>query len=48
MRILASLPEISTVLSAQVGAAGLRATLSAAESGKVICLANKESLVLGG
>ena len=46
--VLASLPEISTVLSAQVGAAGLRATLSAAESGKVICLANKESLVLAG
>lgn len=45
---LASLPEVSTVLSAQVGAAGLRATLAAAESGKVICLANKESLVLAG
>ncbi len=45
---LAALPEASTVLSAQVGAAGLRATLSAAESGKVICLANKESLVLAG
>ena len=45
---LASLPEVSTVLSAQVGAAGLRATLAAAHSGKVICLANKESLVLAG
>ena len=45
---LASLPEISTVLSAQVGAAGLRATVAAAEAGKVVALANKESLVLAG
>lgn len=45
---LAALPEISTVLSAQMGAAGLRATLAAASAGKVICLANKESLVLAG
>lgn len=45
---LASLPEVSTVLSAQVGAAGLRATVAAAESGKVIALANKESLILAG
>lgn len=45
---LASLPEASTVLSAQVGAAGLSGTLAAALAGKVICLANKESLVLAG
>ena len=45
---LASLPEISTVLSAQAGAAGLRATLEAISAGKVVCLANKESLVLAG
>jgi 1-deoxy-D-xylulose-5-phosphate reductoisomerase len=45
---LACLPEASTVLSAQAGAAGLRATLAAASAGKVICLANKESLVLAG
>lgn len=45
---LASLPEASTVISAQMGAAGLRATMAAAEAGKVICLANKESLVLAG
>jgi 1-deoxy-D-xylulose-5-phosphate reductoisomerase len=45
---LAGLPEISTVLSAQAGAAGLRATPEAARAGKVICLANKESLVLAG
>ena len=46
--LLASLPEVSTVLSAQVGAAGLSGTLAAARAGKVICLANKESLVLAG
>lgn len=45
---LAALPEASTVLSAQVGAAGLRGTLAAARAGKVIALANKESLVLAG
>ncbi|MDR0238786.1 MAG: 1-deoxy-D-xylulose-5-phosphate reductoisomerase [Deltaproteobacteria bacterium] len=45
---LAGLPELSTVLSAQSGAAGLRATLEAARAGKVVCLANKESLVLAG
>lgn len=45
---IAALPGVSTVLSAQVGAAGLRATFAAARSGKVIALANKESLVLAG
>jgi 1-deoxy-D-xylulose-5-phosphate reductoisomerase len=45
---LAALPEVNTVLSAQVGAAGLRGTVAAALAGKVICLANKESLVLAG
>ena len=41
-------PDADFILSAQVGAAGLAPTLAAAESGKIICLANKESLVLGG
>ncbi len=45
---LARLTEANTVLSAQVGAAGLRATVAAALTGKVICLANKEALVLAG
>ncbi len=45
---LASLEEANTVLSAQVGAAGLRGTVAAAKAGKVIGLANKESLVLAG
>jgi len=45
---LAKLPEADFVLSAMVGAAGLAPTMAAAESGKVILLANKESLVLAG
>lgn len=45
---ISSLPEIDTVLSAQVGAAGLNATLSAVNAGKHVALANKESLVLAG
>jgi 1-deoxy-D-xylulose-5-phosphate reductoisomerase len=45
---LASLPDVSLVLSAQAGAAGLPATLAAVRAGKVLCLANKESLVLAG
>lgn len=45
---LATLDEADLILSAQVGAAGLSATAAAAGKGKVIALANKESLVLGG
>ncbi len=45
---LANLNEAQVVLSAQVGAAGLAGTLSAARAGKIIALANKESLVLAG
>ena len=45
---MAQLEESRLVLSAQVGAAGLPCTLAAARSGKLIALANKESLVLGG
>ncbi|MDR2892536.1 MAG: 1-deoxy-D-xylulose-5-phosphate reductoisomerase [Deltaproteobacteria bacterium] len=45
---LAALPEADLVLSAQVGAAGLRGTLSAVRAGKLVALANKESLVLAG
>ncbi|MGH2717767.1 MAG: 1-deoxy-D-xylulose-5-phosphate reductoisomerase [Actinomycetota bacterium] len=40
--------EASVVLNAVVGAAGLRATLSTLRSGKVLALANKESLVAAG
>ncbi len=45
---LATLPEVQVVLSAIVGAAGLPPTLAAARAGKIIALANKESLVLAG
>ncbi len=44
----ATLPEASLVLSSIVGAAGFLPTLAAAKAGKLIALANKESLVLGG
>lgn len=45
---LASLEEVRLVLSSIVGAAGFEPTLAAAKTGKMIALANKESLVLGG
>ena len=44
----AELPEADMVLNALVGAAGLRATIAALSAGKVLALANKESLVVGG
>ncbi|MCR5256713.1 MAG: 1-deoxy-D-xylulose-5-phosphate reductoisomerase [Desulfovibrio sp.] len=47
-RTIASIDGADTVLSAQSGAAGLAGTLAAALAGKVVCLANKESLVLAG
>jgi 1-deoxy-D-xylulose-5-phosphate reductoisomerase len=40
--------EIDMVLTALVGAAGLRPTLAAIQAGKDIALANKETLVVGG
>ncbi len=45
---VASLPEVDAVMAAIVGAAGLRASLAAANSGKRILLANKEALVMAG
>ena len=44
----ASMPEVTTVVAAIVGIAGLRPTLAAACAGKRILLANKESLVTAG
>jgi 1-deoxy-D-xylulose-5-phosphate reductoisomerase len=41
-------PEVDQVVSAIVGAVGLIPTLSAIKTGKVIALANKESLVMAG
>jgi 1-deoxy-D-xylulose-5-phosphate reductoisomerase len=46
-RIVSS-PETDVVLTAIVGAAGLRGTWAALEAGKTVCVANKETLVLGG
>ena len=40
--------DVDIVLSAIVGSAGLTSTLAALESGKIVALANKESLVMGG
>jgi len=45
---LAAMDETDLVLSSIVGAAGFAPTLAAARAGKMIALANKESLVLGG
>ena len=45
---LAALDDADVVLNAVVGAAGLRASVAALEAGKVLALANKESLVAGG
>ena len=41
-------PAIDRVVSAIVGAAGLRSTLAALEAGKTVALANKETLVMAG
>src|SRR6185295_11849577 len=45
---IASLPDVSHVMAAIVGAAGLSSTLAAARAGKHLLLANKESLVMAG
>lgn len=44
----AAADEADTVLNSVVGIAGLVPTLTAIESGKIIALANKETLVAGG
>jgi 1-deoxy-D-xylulose-5-phosphate reductoisomerase len=41
-------PDADMVMAAIVGAAGLPATLAAAEAGKTVLLANKEALVMSG
>ena len=45
---LASADDVDMVVSAVVGAAGLRGTWAALEAGKDVALANKESLVVAG
>jgi 1-deoxy-D-xylulose-5-phosphate reductoisomerase len=45
---LAAHPGVDVVIAAIVGRAGLESTLAAIESGKVVALANKETLVMAG
>lgn len=45
---MATDPEVDRVVSAIVGAAGLRGTWAALEAGKIVALANKETLVVAG
>jgi 1-deoxy-D-xylulose-5-phosphate reductoisomerase len=45
---VASAEEVSGVMAAIVGAAGLPSALAAAKAGKTIYLANKETLVVAG
>ncbi len=45
---VATLDEVTTVVAAIVGAAGLHPTLAAVKKGKRVLLANKEALVMAG
>jgi len=45
---VASSPEVDTVISGIVGAAGLRSTWAAVDAGKTVGIANKETLVVAG
>ncbi|GGP18750.1 1-deoxy-D-xylulose-5-phosphate reductoisomerase [Silvimonas iriomotensis] len=45
---VATAPEVTMVMAAIVGAAGMRPTLAAARAAKRVLLANKETLVLAG
>ena len=45
---LVRLPEVDVVVNALVGEAGMRASYETLAAGKVLALANKESLVVGG
>ena len=48
LSFVATAPQVDTVMAAIVGAAGLLPTLEAANAGKRVLLANKESLVMAG
>lgn len=48
LETVASLPEVDAVMAAIVGAAGMRSALAAAQAGKRVLLANKETLVMAG
>jgi 1-deoxy-D-xylulose-5-phosphate reductoisomerase len=45
---VAAHPDVDVVVSAIVGAAGLRGTWAAIEAGKTVAIANKETLVVAG
>ncbi len=45
---IASAPQVTMVMAAIVGAAGLPSAMAAAKAGKTILLANKETLVVSG
>jgi 1-deoxy-D-xylulose-5-phosphate reductoisomerase len=45
---ISTLPEVDLVLTAVVGAVGIKPTLAAIQAGKQIALANKETLVTAG
>lgn len=45
---VSALPEVDFVMAAIVGAAGLKPSLAAAQAGKRVLLANKETLVMSG
>ena len=47
-KFIAGHEKVSTVLAAITGAAGLLSTMEAAQKGKTILLANKESMVMAG
>ncbi|UJP06042.1 MAG: 1-deoxy-D-xylulose-5-phosphate reductoisomerase [Nitrosomonas sp.] len=48
LEYVASLPEVDAVMAAIVGAAGILPTFAAARTGKLVLLANKETLVMAG
>ena len=48
LETVAALPEVTTVMAAIVGIAGLRSSLAAVKAGKRVLLANKEALVTAG
>ena len=48
VEVMARAPEVDRVLSAVVGVAGLKGTWAAVEAGKIVALANKETLVVAG
>ena len=45
---LVAMPQVDIVVGAMVGFSGLRPTMAALEAGKVVALANKETLVAAG